>query len=977
MKNKGFTLIELLAVIVILAIIALIIIPVISKIVKNTQEQANMRSVEGHIANINNNIAANILNNKYVSDGTYTFDELGFTNYPKNDSIRCSSYEISKNRVVQASNCMVKEKSYCYSNSRVESCENMGNLDNLVLRRANEIRNTPNTDISGRTGNIYYVSAEGDDSNDGLSEATPFKTLNKIYTMFENSQISDGSTILFRDGDMFRGNLNIRANDILIGSYGDISKGKPILARSLYDGAKEGTWTEVKPNIWKYQFNSTDPFEYDVGTIWFFCNEGNNNCTNSMNTLNRNFMYAYKKTTSSSYDETNIESKIDTILTHDLEMYHVGHAYDFQAIGGALYLYSTSNPSTRFDEIEFAEGGNIIYAKKADFRIDNMKLLYGGRHGITSANINNYVVTNSEFGFIGGSVHNYNSGEAERLGNAIQTWGYVDEVDGRAVTDGFLVNNNYIYQVYDTGITFQYTTDGITRMQKVNFTNNIVEYCNYSLEYWNYTTSTNPDIINESYINNFTIANNVLRKAGYGISSTRPDGNAATTHIKTWNHDTGYNILKGNFEIRNNIFGETTNNYVYLRADEYSHLPKVYNNTFYGNNDSTFGYYFAYEENRKPIIYDKHVLEGFNLANNNYVVADAINYSDESGSTGDAEWVFDADAHTLTITGTGAMADYTESNLPPWNKYKNTIYKIVIDTNVTKIGLYAFYDLTRVTEIDFNGREVVNVSSSNTPNYAFYNVGVDTNGAKLIIGPNVGRIPACLTDPTSSLTGVPYITEVVMNSNLLRAVVGQGLARLSTPVFKFTSVRNGVDLYSLAIGRNQKLKFFITDDSIIKYRTWALAENRNTEKVVLGNNIGDIGDYTFRYYTSLKTLVIPTITDPSIGGTHMFESVTQHVDVYGDANVSTWLSTFASSQTNIVYHPLSEYKSTIRSNIGVEANDISYNGEYTFTTNRDVGIKMYYDASDGKRYSVDADYTKEGNTYTITNIKADIYIEAK
>ena len=35
---------------------------------------------------------------------------------------------------------------------------------------------------------------------------------------------------------------------------------------------------------------------------------------------------------------------------------------------------------------------------------------------------------------------------------------------------------------------------------------------------------------------------------------------------------------------------------------------------------------------------------------------------------------------------------------------------------------------------------------------------------------------------------------------------------------------------------------------------------------------------------------------------------------------------------------------------------------------------MYYQDSNGLYYTVDADYTKEGNTYTITNIVSDIDI---
>ena len=50
-------------------------------------------------------------------------------------------------------------------------------INALSLNKINQIRQTSNTNISNRTGSIYYVSDEGDDSNDGLSESTPFKVL--------------------------------------------------------------------------------------------------------------------------------------------------------------------------------------------------------------------------------------------------------------------------------------------------------------------------------------------------------------------------------------------------------------------------------------------------------------------------------------------------------------------------------------------------------------------------------------------------------------------------------------------------------------------------------------------------------------------------------------------------------------------------------------------------------------------------------
>lgn len=51
----------------------------------------------------------------------------------------------------------------------------------------------------------------------------------------------------------------------------------------------------------------------------------------------------------------------------------------------------------------------------------------------------------------------------------------------------------------------------------------------------------------------------------------------------------------------------------------------------------------------------------------------------------------DVAAYDLTITGTGAMADYTLSNTSPWYNQPSQITKVTIGSGVTTIGNYAFY----------------------------------------------------------------------------------------------------------------------------------------------------------------------------------------------------------------------------------------------------------------------------------------------
>ncbi len=74
----------------------------------------------------------------------------------------------------------------------------------------------------------------------------------------------------------------------------------------------------------------------------------------------------------------------------------------------------------------------------------------------------------------------------------------------------------------------------------------------------------------------------------------------------------------------------------------------------------------------------------------------------ESGSCGDGVmWDFNADTKTLTISGSGAMTDYTsiDDNNRPWKAYRDSINNLVISEGVTAIGNYSFTFCGNLSEI--------------------------------------------------------------------------------------------------------------------------------------------------------------------------------------------------------------------------------------------------------------------------------------
>ena len=74
------------------------------------------------------------------------------------------------------------------------------------------------------------------------------------------------------------------------------------------------------------------------------------------------------------------------------------------------------------------------------------------------------------------------------------------------------------------------------------------------------------------------------------------------------------------------------------------------------------------------------------------------------GATGNesaVKWSFDTATGTLTISGTGAMADYTVNGTVddrPWKDYAESITKVQISEGVTSLGKSAFQNLTALQE---------------------------------------------------------------------------------------------------------------------------------------------------------------------------------------------------------------------------------------------------------------------------------------
>ncbi len=772
-----------------------------------------------------------------------------------------------------------------------------------VSERVFEIRNTKNTDITKRDGKIFYVSANGDDNNDGLSPMNAWKTLDKVNLSFTENVINNKDTVLFNRGDIFRGYLNISENDILLGSYGDDNLSKPEILVSPFDGAKSGEWVNVEANIWKYTIDAENPFKDDVGVIWFYSKDGTYN-------------YGQKIITPESFDETNLDIK--TLLDSDLEFYQTGHPYTYWARAKELYVYSEINPAERFERIEFAIAkSGIRLHSSTDLTVDNLTIKYAGVHGIAAGTLANLKVTNCEFGYIGGATQNLNNNSFVRFGNAIEIYGSVQPTNDYEVKEGFIVRNNYIYQVYDAGITFQFTTETESKIENAVFDNNVIEYCNYSIEYWNKTDSTNIEDQENTYINNYEITNNIMRYAGMGVSQTRPDKNQSA-HIKTWvNPGTYYNRVKGKYVIAKNIFDTSSEQVFWIHAGEDTSLPQVINNTFYNSYKIKLGYYFAGSSKYEiPYIQDK--LEQVFPNNKYYYLENDLGTYSNNGISGDVNWDYDNDTGILHITGTGRMKDYSLTNLPEWYKSRMFIKKIIIDENVSYIGKYAFYDLPYVEELEINCKRLDDFSTSGInigDNYSFYKTGSGWVGMNVTFGEEVTVIPAYMFWPGSMDYEGPTIKNIEFKGNKIKTIKNHAFIGLRVPI---VVIPLGVEtIETLAFANTSYTKAISVPDTVKRIDSWAFGGNTGLEKIVFGRNVKQINEYMLSGSHSLKEVIFTSdIEFNSNNYNGLFSNVSENTIIYGNDSVKKLVSEYCenTNTSNIKYLSIDEYKININLN---------------------------------------------------------------
>ncbi len=296
-----------------------------------------------------------------------------------------------------------------------------------------------------------------------------------------------------------------------------------------------------------------------------------------------------------------------------------------------------------------------------------------------------------------------------------------------------------------------------------------------------------------------------------------------------------------------------------------------------------------------------------------------------SGACGEnLSWSFDFTTRILTVSGTGAMEDYSTETTPPWYSENEYIEKIIIENGVTYIGNRAFTRCSNLTSV---------------------------------------IIPSTLTAIGEN--------AFLRSDNLLNGVYINDLFAWCN--ISFGNQNSNPLCYANNIYlNNEPITELVIPDGIAKINNFAFYAGKCLQSVVIGHDVTEIGNYAFANCTNITSAIIPytvnTINNKAFYGckginltvqqgsyahsfavdnnieytlcTHLStELIGQALPTYIEAGNNCYRCTLCGAKSNTRINPLCDFNNDTEVNAGdyLEFESNISNEEYLFYFDFDNG----------------------------------------
>lgn len=375
--------------------------------------------------------------------------------------------------------------------------------------------------------NIYVSSSQGNDSNTGLSETDPLRSV-KVAQYY-------GKNILLKCNDVFYESVSL--DGISLSSYGNGER--PIVCgwKRLKREYARNAWQEgiLIDNVW-HDKKGTHIWRLDMTQPEFEGMMSSSSCNNNIGLIfdnetkqmhGRKCQFLYKKG-----DIEPVYSQNNTYLKNNFDFCQCPKISKIDS-DDYKYLYMKLDHNPGIYDFSFSTYATGFVLKNAT--VENVRVEGFGCHGIACGS--NVSVTNCEIEYIGGSQYIYDYPEWCRLGNGVEF--YVSSTLKNAY-----VANNFISHTFDCATTIQASNRNDAWAENIVFEKNKIMNCRQAFEHFlNNTDSKTGKILD--YVNCKFVGNVCLDLGNNGFSSPELRDACILSYEKE---------DKKSIEISNNIF---------------------------------------------------------------------------------------------------------------------------------------------------------------------------------------------------------------------------------------------------------------------------------------------------------------------------------------------------------------------------------------------------------------------------------------
>lgn len=285
---------------------------------------------------------------------------------------------------------------------------------------------------------IRYVAANGNDSADGLSPETAWRTLTKL-----NASLPSGAEARLRRGDVFYGELKVKGGPdaehaTVITAFGNGPR--PEISHYKIARPEERVWENTTNNIWRLNLRDPSRFFGDLSSSDF--NVGFMRVTGSIHGTKRD--------------------RPEELVTW----------LEFCCQDGYVYVWSMFCPAVLSSDIRFACNGRCA-SPQSNTTFRDILFRGCGGHGMQFG-CENVRVEGCGFRELGGSYLVWGGDPRTRYGNGVECWAGARHAFVRACD---------FADIYDVAFTIQGNSPGRS-WQDIRMTDCTVDRCTQAFEIW-------------------------------------------------------------------------------------------------------------------------------------------------------------------------------------------------------------------------------------------------------------------------------------------------------------------------------------------------------------------------------------------------------------------------------------------------------------------------------------------------------------